>query len=233
MTEIIPAIIPKSFDELQQKMALAAGLVSLVQIDILDGKLTPKASWPYVENTDVDFDNILKEKKGFPFWEQLNFEADLMVEEPEKIWHDWVTAGVKRIIIHCESRCVLEKLIDDIVARSVPKESPLYTELGVAINIETPLEKLELLVPKIDFVQFMGIAKIGFQGEPFDERVIEKIKEFKSKYPDIIVSVDGGVSLENAPALISAGAERLVVGSAIFGNLDISSVIEEFKNLLQ
>ena len=79
----------------------------------------------------------------------------------------------------------------------------------------------------------MGIARIGFQGEPFDERVIEKIKEIKKHYPEMIVSVDGGVSLENAQALIEAGATRLVSGSAIFEDSDISSIIGEFRNLLQ
>ena len=75
----------------------------------------------------------------------------------------------------------------------------------------------------------MGIAKIGYQGEPFDERAPEQINQLRVKYPNLAISVDGGVSLETAPLLKAAGANRLVAGSAIFGASDIALAIRELK----
>lgn len=77
----------------------------------------------------------------------------------------------------------------------------------------------------------MGIATIGRQGEPFDERVIEKIKSIRAKYPDMVISIDGGVSFDTAPELIEAGATRLVAGSAIFENPNPHGAIQELKSL--
>jgi ribulose-phosphate 3-epimerase len=77
----------------------------------------------------------------------------------------------------------------------------------------------------------MAIARIGYQGEPFDERCISNIMALKEKFVDLIISVDGGVNLETAPRLVDAGAERLVAGSAIFNTDDIIDTIEQFKSL--
>ena len=77
----------------------------------------------------------------------------------------------------------------------------------------------------------MGINHVGFQGEPFDERVIEKVKAVRAKYPEMIISVDGGVSLETAPKLIEAGVSRLIVGSAIFNSDNFIESIQNFKKL--
>ena len=77
----------------------------------------------------------------------------------------------------------------------------------------------------------MGIDKIGFQRQEFDENVTENIKKLREKFTDLIISVDGGVSLETGAMLVEAGVSKLVVGSAIFNTEDIIETIEEFKNL--
>ena len=104
MVEIIPAIMPTSFADLEEKLSFVAGLTPLVQIDVMDGRLTSKKTWPYIfTELDKNFGSILREEEGFPFWNDVDFEVDLMVKEPEKIWRDWVTLGAKRIIFHIES----------------------------------------------------------------------------------------------------------------------------------
>jgi ribulose-phosphate 3-epimerase len=69
------------------------------------------------------------------------------------------------------------------------------------------------LVPKVDFVQLMSIAEIGEQGHPLDERIFDRIKLCKEKFPSVPVSIDGGVNVTNYKKLLEAGADRLVVGS--------------------
>jgi len=166
----------------------------------------------------------------------VSYEVDLMVANPEKEVFDWVTGGVSRVILHIESFSKIGDISPIGVVKNIrerfgdPKESMMSVEIGIAIGQETPLEKLDSLIPLIDFVQIMGIAKIGFQGEPFDQRTYERLRTLREKHPDLILSVDGGVSADNAGELIKAGANRLVSGSYIFESDNVSKAIEILKN---
>ncbi len=231
MIEIIPAIIPQNFSDLEEKMSAVSGLVTQVQVDVCDGVFVGEKSWPYKKIPDPDLTAILKEEKGFPFWESLDFEVDLMVSNPENIWRDWLIAGANRIIIHFESASNPLSLVKTMRENIPSGESFLHVDIGVALNVDTPNEKIYEIVPEVDLIQFMGIAKIGFQGEPFDNRVLEKISDLRRKFPDVTISVDGGVSKKNAHELISAGAERLVAGSAIFSSENVAEALEELQNL--
>ena len=215
--EIIPAILPKDFQEVETKISLVKDFVNTVQIDICDGQFTPQASWPYKKKDD-SFEAILKEEIGMPFWQNVDFEFDLMVNKPEEIVEDWIVAGAKRIVLHTD----FEKAVNILNGR---------VELGLAIEIDAPLETVLLYADKVQFIQCMGIDNVGFQGQHFDAKVIDKIKEIRKFLPDIIISVDGGVSLENAQNLISAGATRLVVGSAIFNSDNFIETLEKFKRI--
>ncbi|MEK9182108.1 MAG: hypothetical protein AAB781_00790 [Patescibacteria group bacterium] len=240
MTEIIPAILPEDIDDLREKLSLVSGIAPLAQIDVCDGKFTPTKTWPYKKGVDETFLRIVGQEEGFPFWDSIDFEADLMVKHPENIIDDWISAGAKRIVIHIESTpdplSLFRKIRQEYGSSS---EASYGVEIGAALNIETPNEEIYDILsevddggaPTIDFVQFMGIENIGYQGEPFDERVLEKIRDLREMYPNTIISVDGGVSLENAAELIEAGANRLVSGSAIFESGDIAEAIETFQNL--
>ena len=231
--EIIPAILPRSFSDLSEKVGSVVGLVPFVQVDVTDGKFTPNKTWPYLDGPDKDFAAILKEEKGFPSWEDIDFEVDMMVAEPEKLWRDWVLAGAKRLIFHIESVTDAAKLMDAIKSETVSEESFLHTEIGFALNIDTPNEKVEPFLEDLDFVQFMGIARIGYQGEHFDERVLPKITDLRETHPDVTISVDGGVNMESAPRLIEAGADRLVVGSAIFESEDVRGTVMKFRQIFE
>lgn len=222
MIEIIPAIIPKSIEDLKEKLEKVRKLARFVQIDMIDGKFAPRPSWPYGEENEKSFQEIVSEEKGMPFWEDFDFEADLMIENPEKSLDNFIKAGFDRLVIHIESTKNLEKIISEARERGI--------SVYLAQNIQTPTEELEKWIDRIDGVQLMGISRIGFQGEPFDERVVPKIKYLRERHPGLIISIDGGVSLETAPRLISAGANKLVAGSAIFKSEDIKGIIKKLQN---
>lgn len=232
--------MPENIDDLREKLSLVSGLVPLAQIDVCDGKFTPSKTWPYKKGADETFLRIVGQEEGFPFWDSIDFEADLMVRHPENIIDNWIAAGAKRIIIHIESTpdplLFFKKIKQEY---GMAAKSSYGIEIGAALNIETPNEEVyDILgefddegITAIDFVQFMGIENIGYQGEQFDERVFEKISELREKFPDTIISVDGGVSLDNAAELIEMGAGRLVSGSAIFESGDIEGTIKAFQSL--
>lgn len=239
MIEIIPAILPKDLDELRDKMAAVSGIAPLVQIDICDGKFVPNKTWPYVKGGMEEFEHIKAEEDGFPFWDSLDFEVDLMIRHPEEVVHDWVMAGAKRLVLHIESASNILETIEKLRGEyGTAKDEAFGLEIGVALDMRTPnsevFEILDMIDSDgdsiIDFVQFMGIDNVGFQGQEFDDRVLEKISDLRDMYPNIQISVDGGVSFDNAADLISAGATRLISGSAIFETGDIAEAIHNLAN---
>jgi ribulose-phosphate 3-epimerase len=230
MTEIIPAIMPKNYEDLKNKIAIVRKFVPVVQVDLCDGKYVSGFTWPFQGGGfDLNFTKILNEEEGMPFWEDVEFELDLMVLDAVENFDVYTKLGPKRIIFHLEAVGDLVEFknfiegIDPYIRDAI--------EFGIAVNPEDDVKKVFSLVNNFDFVQVMGIKQEGVQGEDFDEKCLGHVKTLQEKFPDLVIAVDGAVNMETAPALISAGASRLVIGSAIFGSDDVIGVIEGFKEL--
>lgn len=215
MSPIVPAIIPKSFDDLRHSLERVAPFAREVQIDIVDGKFVPFTSWPYSDGSAV---LDIKE-----FSHQFLIEIDLMIMEPERVIEEYLKAGVRRIVVHVESTTCLS----DIVAFKKQYDF----KIGFSINNDTPLSTLTNIIQDADYVQFMGIAHIGSQGQPFDERVLERISTLKHTHPALLVSIDGSVNTDTVSRLAHAGADRCVSGSAILNAVDPERAYEELTSL--
>ena len=231
MAEVIPAILPKNYEDLKNRLALVKGIVPMVQVDLCDGIFVPNKTWPFAgdSETDINFRRILNEEEGLPFWEEVDFELDLMVADAVENFDLYMKLGVKRVVFHIEAIKDPENFKEFL--EGIDPYVREMTEIGIAINPTTELESIFPIISLVDFVQCMAIGRIGYQGEPFHVGVLDYIKILKEKFPDMVISVDGGVNPKTAPRLLSAGADRLVVGSAIFNSDDIIGTIEEFKCL--
>lgn len=225
MVEIIPALMPKDFSELRNYARDFKGLVRGVQIDVMDGEFVPEISWPYTEQKQ-NFEQLVEAEGGLPFWDELDYEVDLMTARAESNFESWIQSGVKRIIVHYEALNDVELFFKNDIFNERKSE---FLAVGIALGIDTPNEVLSPYMKHIDFVQCMGIARIGYQGQKFDERVLPKIKALRNTYPDLIISVDGGVSFDAAPQLVRAGANRLVSGSAILSSNDYGEAVAQLK----
>lgn len=235
MSEIIPAIVPISFQDLEEKLSLISERVPMVHVDIENGTLTRKTTWPYISKSS-EFEKIKNEEDGFPFWENLNFEAHIMAKDPGSIIEDWIRVGAERIIVHAEGFDTEENLLKTLREfrnRFDISNSYVGTEIGLAVNLKTPIESILPYVLESDFIHLMSIKEIGEQHHPFENDIYPKIKELKEAYPDTIISVDGGITLPVAEELIEMGVERLVIGSAIFGDDDPEEALEDFLLLNQ
>jgi ribulose-phosphate 3-epimerase len=240
MADIIPAIIPTSFQDLDSKVSLVAGHVNHVQIDVTDGVFVESKSWPY-NGADDMFDELLKEDVALPHWQTMSYEVDLMVSNPSVEVDRWIRAGAHRVIVHVESTDAVKDLA---LAVRLKYGSIKYAvhgiEFGIAIGAETDIESIFPLLRDqdkdglelIDFVQVMGIKHIGFQGQPFHEATYERVDKLHDAFPGLPISIDGGVSLDTAPGLIRSGATRLVSGSAVFEAHSIKQAIEDFKSIV-
>ena len=234
MAEIIPAIMPKNYADLGAYAERVKNFVPLVQIDIMDGVFVRGKTWPYGTDQKT-FELIRAQKEKLPFADVLEYEIDLMVFEPEHVIEDWMHAGARRIIVHFESTKNLKNIIRDVAAHVTRGEGSEFevVSLGIAITTAMPVSVVDPYIDDIDFVQCMGIEHIGKQGESFDERVLEQLEELRREHPELILSVDGGVRLKNAKALVRAGANRLVSGSAIFDDGDTKEKIQQFYDILK
>jgi ribulose-phosphate 3-epimerase len=88
-------------------------------------------------------------------------------------------------------------------------------KLGIAATADIPLTDITALIPEVSFVQLMGIAAVGQQGQPFDVRTLARARELRDRYPDLEIAVDGAVNSETIPQLYAAGVNRFAPGSAI------------------
>ncbi len=212
--EIVPAVIPRDLEDLYVHLANVLGAARTVQIDVMDGVFVPEKSWPYTPGGSEEFARVVSGEFSLPFAQDFNFEVDLMVSDPVSAAKHWVRAGAQRVIVHVES------VRDVVSALKGIRVVSTDIEVGIAIGIETPNEQIESVIGVVNVVQCMGIARIGYQGEAFDERVVGKVADIHERHPGVTMSVDGGVSAENIARLARSGARRFAVGSAIFNTDD-------------
>lgn len=239
MIEIIPAVLEKTFGDVRHRLDQVVGSVKTVQIDICDGVFVPSVTWPYTDpilahqanHYDKAFQEIIDGggEVNMPNWEDFNFELDLMIADAKRLLPDLLTIGPSRVLFHAEALTDLESDMYELA-----KMVPPIVEVGIAINAGTDPEILFKLIDEkiVTSVQCMGIAKIGFQGQPFDERVLTNLKTLRARYPKLPLGVDGSVTLETAPKLIAAGATRLASGSGIFAAPDVAARISEFNKVV-
>ncbi len=222
MNDIIPAILPDTSEVLAEGLASLVGGPRFVQIDVCDGLFVTTRTWPLRPHDRIHFADVLKGEEGLPYWHEFNFEIDLMVHQPEKHVLNWVVAGVHRVVFHLKSQHNWNELHDAVGD---------IADIGLAVDLDPPYEKLALYVPRVDYIQVMGIAELGRQGSALDNRVFALIKRLKHDFPDVTLQVDGGVSEENARTLLDAGVDRLVVGSAIMRATSPKDAYRRFQNV--
>jgi ribulose-phosphate 3-epimerase len=219
MVEIIPAILPKSYADLEEKLALIHEAAGAVQIDVVDGVFAPNKTWPYASNEM--FADIVGQDAGLPFWEDLDFQFDCMIDASEDI-EQFIAAGASTLVVHGageHAKKVLETL-------QKARSGDLATLVGIALLPSDDAATFTQYKELVDFVQVMGIEKVGFQGSEFDPRALNLITSLRQNHAELTIQVDGGVKKQNIKLLVEAGATKLVVGSAIFGAQDPVNAFE-------
>jgi ribulose-phosphate 3-epimerase len=207
--QIIPAILEKDFGGVKDKIELCQGLFDMVQIDICDGIFVPNTTWQKASN--------LKEIVTLP-----NLEIHLMVNNPQEVIAQWSLEQVKRIIFHIEAT---DKPLE---ALNLIKQ--MQKETGIAINPNTPLDRLKSIpLDLVDEILFLGVEP-GFSGQEFQESILEKIRESKKMFPKVKIGIDGGVTPEISPELKEIGVDLLNAGSYFWKNLkDVSEELKKDK----
>ena len=215
MPIIAPSLLASDFLHLERECKmLNESQADWFHLDVMDGRFVPNISY------------------GLPVIKQLRkttskfFDVHLMIVEPEKYAEEFKDAGADGLTVHLETCPHLHRNIQQIKS--------LGMKAGIAINPATPVFLLKDIIRDADMVLVMSVNP-GFGGQSFIEHYIKKIKELKALIDDsgsfAKIEVDGGISLENASAVINAGADVLVAGSSIFKSKNPAETIRKMKEL--
>src|SRR3989475_3556291 len=197
---IAPSILSADFAHLADEIAAVeqAG-ADLVHVDVMDGHFVPNLTVgpPIVE--------ALRKVTALPL------DVPLMMTNPDAFIREFAEAGATYLTVHVEACPHLHRTVQSIKEKGV--------QAGVTLNPATPLISVEEILPDVDLLLIMSVNP-GFGGQRFITRVLEKIKQARAMIDrpghSVLLEVDGGVKVDNAAAIVAAGADILVAGSAIF-----------------
>ncbi len=202
MPKLAPSILSADFARLGEQVqeADAAG-ADYIHVDVMDGHFVPNITMgPHIVAAIRPVT-------------RLPLDVHLMIESPEKYVSAFADAGADIITVHQEACAHLHRVVEQI------KETG--KRAGVAINPATPIATLEEILPFVDLVLVMTVNP-GFGGQAFIETMPQKIaatrKMIDARKLKVELEVDGGIHAETALIVVTAGAEVLVAGSAIFNS---------------
>jgi ribulose-phosphate 3-epimerase len=216
MQKIAPSILSADGSRLGEEIAAveAAG-ADMIHIDVMDGHFVP--------NLTIGPGLIASLRKRT----RIPFDVHLMIENPEKYIDDFAKAGSDWITVHVEATVHLHRLIALIHEKGI--------RAGVSLNPATPLCQVEPILCDVDLLLVMSVDP-GFGGQKFIDGMLPKIVQAKRMIreiaPEVLIEVDGGVTLKNIRSIADAGADILVAGSSVFGSGNYPKTIGAMKTLL-
>ena len=212
MIQIAPSMLAADFLHLEKDVRLVNEYADIFHLDIMDGTFVPNISY------------------GFPVVEAISsiavkpLDVHLMIVNPEKYVERFAKVGASMISFHLNATEDPAAVLRDIRSLGV--------KAGLVINPDIPVESLYPYLKDADFILLMSVYA-GFGGQKFIEDTYVRIRTLREEIArqglDLPIEVDGGVGPSNAKALIEAGAEILVAGSAVFKAEDPADVVAQMR----
>jgi len=213
MVEILPSILAADFARLgEQVTQLETAGCHMLHVDVMDGHFVPNLTLgpPVVES-------LRKVTR-------LKLDVHLMIEDPDKFAPVFIKAGADQVSVHQEACRNLDRtlhMIRDEGARA-----------GVVINPATPVSMLDEVLDIADYVLVMSVNP-GFGGQQFIPNSLHKVRQLKARKRErglpFHIEIDGGITMENVPAVVDAGVEWVVTGSSIFHTVNPGATFEEMR----
>jgi ribulose-phosphate 3-epimerase len=213
--KIAPSILSADFTRLGEQIREAEeGGADWIHVDVMDGHFVPNITiGPLIAEA-------ARRSTGLPL------DAHLMIEKPERFLEAFAKAGVNLLTVHVETCPHLHRTLQQI--------RELGVRAGVALNPATSLETISEALPFVDMVVIMSVNP-GFGGQQFIPQSLGRIRKARQMLDDrrlagVELQVDGGITIETAPAVVAAGATVLVAGSAIYNSSEtVSDNIRSLK----
>ncbi len=202
---IAPSILSADFARLGDEVrAIVAGGADYIHVDVMDGHFVPNISFGA---------SVMKAARGVT---DKVFDVHLMIAPADPYLADFAKGGADIITVHAEAGPHLHRSLQAVRA--------LGKKAGVALNPATPVSAIQHVIDDVDLVLVMSVNP-GFGGQSFIPEALTKLRQAKALIGgrDIDLEVDGGVTAENARAIVEAGANVLVAGSSVFAGNDPST----------
>lgn len=208
--DICPGILTHNLEEyvIKLEMVEKSG-AGWAHLDFMDGQFVPNITVMPHEVMSIST--------------PLKLEAHLMMYRPDRYFSDLTVAGVSRILLHREVYSSLDEC-----SKALKQAGDYFAEVGVVVNIETPLEQYNQL--PINVIQLMGIHP-GSSGLPLNEEIYSRIEKVHAENK-VVISIDGGVHEDNIKQLQDAGASRFVISSHMFVSSNVATNLHHFSQLL-
>lgn len=215
MHYIAPSILASNFLELGQDIRMInESDADYIHVDVMDGSFVPNISFGQ---------SIIRQVKSIA---QKPLDVHLMIDNPDQYLESFKDSGADILSVHYEA-C-------DHLHRTLQAIRGLGMKAGVAINPHTSVTLLEDVLEDLDQVIIMSVNP-GFGGQKFIYQTLNKIKTLKDRIIvrnlNVLIEIDGGVGLQNAESILSAGADILVAGSSVFKSEDPTDTITRLKNI--
>jgi len=209
---ILPSLLMCDFGNLLGELdRLQQAGVEVLHLDVMDGHFVPNLTYgmPIVE--------------GIRRHTDLPLDVHLMISDPLRYAARFVDAGADLLTFHVEA-------VSDPIEVAT-RIAELGVAVGIAANPETPVELLLELAPHCDLALVMSV-NAGFGGQTFNPIALDKLRSLRERFPDLLLQIDGGISLQTIGLASQAGCDLFVVGSAIFGQPDYASAIRDLRDQL-
>lgn len=211
--KIAPSILAADFGNLSRDCNIVdKSNADWFHLDVMDGLFVPNISF------GMPIISSIRKMTKKPL------DVHLMIIEPERYIDKFVEIGSDILTVHIEATTEMNKILDKIKKSSIKS--------GIAINPDTPINKLDDYIDKVDLICLMGVHA-GFGGQKFIEKTFDRLIELKSlinsKDSSAVIEIDGGVDNTNCKKLKSLGADVLVAGSYVFKSSDINNAIDSLK----
>ena len=212
MVKIAPSMLSADFLHLESDVEMVNRNADIFHLDIMDGVFVQNISY------------------GFPLVEAIAQKADkpldahLMIVNPENYVERFAKAGVSMLSFHLNAAKEPSSLVKRI--------RELGMTPGIAINPDIPVESLFPYIKDCGFVLIISVFA-GFGGQKFIPQTLDRLAAVKAEIrrtgADCLVEVDGGISPDNASAVVNAGADILVAGSSVFRAADPAVAIASMR----